>query len=170
MRELFSNWGRSCQFLQVTLYSCPLKLDWTYLQVYLQYVVKCAFDWDCIRSRGLPLKLSNSIPIKASPFTPIHNLEHQPGPDAMLSHFFLLFSYTFVSPFSSHLFFVHFLLAWGSEDILSYLTCLAFLEWPDLCNRVWFCALFAIVCLHRSLLPFYSSFHLNQRLAQLIHT
>lgn len=102
------------------------------------------------------LKLSNSVSIKASPFTPIHYLEHQPSPDAMLSHFFLLFSCTFVSPFSSHLF-VHFLLAWGSEDILCYLSCLTFLEWPYLCNRAWFCTLFAITLFHCSLVPLCSS-------------
>lgn len=115
----------------------------------------------CLRvrlySRGILKTQSNSVPIKASPFTPIHNLKCQLGPDAMLlCFFFLLFSFTFVSPSSTD-FFQHFLLARGSEDILSYLTCLPYLEWSSLCNRAWIFALVAIAVFYPFALPAFES-------------
>lgn len=59
------------------------------LQVYLQYIVKCASKWGCDKA-GFCWNSSNWIPIKATIFTPIHNLGHHPDPDAMLSCFFIL--------------------------------------------------------------------------------
>lgn len=146
------------------------------LQVYLQYIVKCASKWGCDKA-GFCWNSSNWIPIKATIFTPIHNLGHHPDPDAMLSCFFILlistyfilFCRAFVSPLSFH-FFVHFLIAWGSEVILSYLN----LSSPFGTARS---VLSGSILgpLRHCTSPLQSStlllfLHLNQRLVQLIHT
>lgn len=128
----------------------PVLWSRTELVLEVQCVVKCAFEWGYDQA-----KQSNSIPIKASPFTPIHNLEHHPGPDAMLWCFFS-FSSTFVSPSSSH-----YCCAFPPRPRFRRHLQLPHLSPPlerlDLCHWAWFCALFAIAFLHCSVLPFCSS-------------
>lgn len=86
--------------------------------MYLQYVIKCAFEW----GYKAGFTWNRVIQFLSKPHHS-HLSKHSLDPDAMLSCFFIwflctsfiLFSWTFVPPHSSH-FFVHFLIASGSKS------------------------------------------------------